>query len=89
MTGHRETGTETKKETETKSYKGTGSEAKTKTKRSTYNMTKTKKETVSARDDGTEKETEGESYLLPIITPHPLPFTHLPQRSYLTSPRVP
>lgn len=86
MTGRKETGTETKKETEKNSYKGTGSELKT--KRSTYNMTKTKKETVSVRDDGTETETEGESYLRPIITPHPRPFTRLPLRSYLTSPRV-
>ncbi|KAE8293673.1 Ataxin-1 Spinocerebellar ataxia type 1 protein [Larimichthys crocea] len=77
MTGHKETEketeTETKKETEKKSHRGTGSEVKTRTKRSTYNMTKTKKETVSARDDGTEKETEGESYLLPIFTPRPQP----------------
>lgn len=86
MTGRKETGKETKKETEKKSYKRTGNEVKT--KRSTYNMTKTKKEIVSVRGDRTEKETEGESYLLPIFTPHPRAFTHLPLRSYLTSPRV-
>lgn len=84
MTGHKETGTETKKETEKNSHKGTGSEVKT--KRSTYNMTKTQKETESARDIG--KETEEEIYLLPIFAPHHHPFTHLPLRSYLTSPRV-
>lgn len=84
MTGHKEIGTETKKEI--RFYKGTGSEVKT--KRSNYSTTKTKRETVSVKDGGTEKEIEGESCLLPISAPHPRTFTHLPLHSYLTSPRV-